>query len=494
MFKKVLVANRGEIAVRVVRACRDLGIRTVAVYEPADQGALHVRLAEECVVLRSELGYRDGAAILQIAKETGADAIQPGYGFLAERPDFIRTCEEAGVAFVGPPSQVIADVTNKIAALERVRQAGFAVPRHSPTSYGADDLPALRAEAERLGYPLVVKSCSGGRGRGERIVHTPRGLKEAVRWSQAQAQLVYGERQVYIEKAILPTRQVAVQLLGDRFGNRVHLGERDGSLVLGNQKVVEESPSPGLNPAQRQEVRCLALEIAQLFNLQGACSVEFLVDERGTFYFTEIKARIQIEHPVTEMLTGVDIVQAQLALAAGEKLGLSQQEVRLEGWAMQCRINAEDPLNHFLPSPGIVRQISLPGGPHVRADTYLFDGAEVSARYDPIVAKLVAWGEDRPACLRRLRRALEDFSLYGVASNVPFVQRILNDPDFGGGHYSTDFLRRELRPLPEDEGYYRDLAVAAAIAYARRKEAFQPMLPERVRAGWHRASRRLPGE
>jgi acetyl/propionyl-CoA carboxylase alpha subunit len=453
-----------------------------------------VRLADECVELTSKGGYLDGAEIIQIAQRVGVDAIHPGYGFLAERADFIRSCEQAGITFIGPPSDVVAALGSKIGALERAERAGFATPAHSSTSFSAQDFDLLEAEAEELGYPLIIKACAGGRGRAARVVRSRKGLERAARQSHAEAQIVYGSDSVFLERAILPCHFIDVQLVGDSYGTLLHLGDRDGSVQRYNQKLFAEAPAPCLSPAQRLEVQQMALDIARLFNFRGVGTVEFLMDGEGKLYFSEIKPRIQVEHPVTEMVTRIDLVREQLELAAGKRIHLRQEDIRVEGWAMQCRINAEDPWNNFLPSPGTLRRFRLPGGPNVRVDTYGYSGCEVPVRYDPMLAVVAVWGEDRRECLNRMRRALQDFAITGVQTNLPFFQRVMEDPDFIRGEYTTQYiwrpwLSRASEPAPE---LLRDLAVAAAIAYVMRYQSSKPILPERMRTGWHRSSRELP--
>ena len=325
MFKKILVANRGEIAVRIVRACRDMGIWTVALYEGPDSGSLHVRLADECVELTSELGYMDVQSILKIAKETGAEAIHPGYGFLAEDPEFIRACEEAGVVFIGPPAEVVEILRNKIAMLGLAEAAGFAVPVHSTLSFSASDRDVALAEAQKLGYPLIIKPCSGGRGRATRVVRGLEMLEKELRIATTEAQLVFGNDSLFLERLILPANFVDVQIVADNFGNVIHFGEREGSIQRNSQKLVSESPAPCLTPAQRTELHKVAIEIARLFDYRNVGTVEFLVDKKGKFYFTEIKARIQVEHPLNEMRSHVDLVRQQIEIAAGQHSSSSRK-------------------------------------------------------------------------------------------------------------------------------------------------------------------------
>lgn len=491
MFKKILIANRGEIAVRIIRACRDLGIATVALFEPSDQGSLHVRFADEVIRLDSSLGYMDHQVVLQAAQGVGADAIHPGYGFLAEDPNFVQACEAAGIAFIGPTSAVVRALRDNLGARARVAAAGFPVPFYLPEAFCQDEMEGVQALAEDVGFPLVVKACRGGRGRGTRLVSDPSKLERAVRQAQAEAKAVFGDDHVYLERAIIPARHVEVQVMGDQFGRLIHLGERDGSIMRHSQKIVAEAPSPNLTPAQRSRLCEMGLEIARLFDYRNVGTVEFIMDLEGNFYFSEIKARIQVEHPVTEKVTQVDLVREQIRIAAGEPLAFTQEDIRFRGWAMGCRINAEDPWNNFMPSPGRLERFRLPGGPNVRVDTYAYSGCDVPVRYDPILAKLTVWGETRPECINRMRRALEEFAIRGVHTTLPFHQRILSDPDFLAGSYTVDFLDRSLLEGTSDIEL-RDMAVAAAVAFVSRNQAARSVTPERFQSGWHRSSRRLP--
>lgn len=489
MFKKILIANRGEIAVRIARTCRELNIPTVALYETADETSLHIRLADECVLLNSPRGFNDQELILQIARDKGADAIHPGYGFLAENAEFIQRCHDAGIAFIGPPQAVVEQALAKIETLGTVRDAGIHTVEASRACMGDHDVPLLRAEAERLGYPVIVKSCRGGRGRGERVVYTADALDEAVRRAQAEAQAVYGDTHVFIEKALAPAHQIGVQIIADNFGNVAHLGEREGSMLQGNLKVLEESPAPCLNDAQRAALWNTALTIARLLRVRGVITIEFLVDARGEFYFTEIKPRIVTDHPLTEMRTRLDLVREQIRLAAGEALGYTQNDVRLDGHAMACRITAQDPQQHFMPSPGRVR-VRFPNGPETRIDTYVYSGCRVPGTYDPLIAKLTVWANSRAACHARLMRALHGMSFSGIATNASWLEQFAQHPDFIHGVYSTEttaHVQSEPHALT-----LRDFAIAAALFYARTAETAQPFTPPRLTSQWHRAARELP--
>lgn len=492
MFRKILIANRGEIAVRAVQACREMGILSVALYDPSDMRSLHVRLADESVRLESPADFMSVDKLVTIAREYGVDAVYPGYGFLAEDPEFIRACQSEGITFIGPPAHVVELALNKIGALQTARAAGFRTVDHSPRSFAIEEWEELVASANEIGYPLVIKSCSGGRGPGERLVTDVSRLSEAVRRAQARSRAVYNQQQLYMERAILPAHQIGVQILADCHGNRIHLGEREGSIQYGNQKVVEESPAPSLSLDQRQRLWETALALVDLFGYENAGTVEFIVDEAGEFYFTEIKARIQVEHSLTEVVSGLDLIQTQIRLAAGKPLPVSQDEVHLQGWAMLCRVRAEDPWSHFLASPGQVWRVRFPGGYGVRVDSYLYGGVDISPFYDPLVANVCVWASDRRSCVNRMRRALEDVKIVGTATNIPTLQHILRSREFMQGVYNTDFLTRSIDNPPQLETYYRDLAVIAAVLYQQRNEAFLPVIPQRTMGGWHRGSRRLP--
>lgn len=493
MFKKILIANRGEIAVRIIRTCREMGIRTVALYEISDRDSLHVRLADECIQLPDHHSFMNEALLVAIAVEKGVDAVHPGYGFLAEDTSFSRACAAEGITFIGPPVAVVESVRNKIGALEMARAAGFRTVTHSPRSFGAEEYEAMAAEAAAIGYPLVIKSCRGGRGRGERLVHDAEHLPEIARRAHVEANTVYGHSRLYLERAILPAHQVGVQIVADRHGNLVHLGDREGSIIHSNQKIVEEAPSLCLSNGQREGLLETAVQLARLFQYENLGTVEFLVDAGGEFYFSEIKARIQIEHTLTEMMTRIDLIREQIRLAAGEPLGYTQDDITIEGWGIMCRVQAEDPSRRYMPSPGRLRRVRLPGGPEVRVDTYLYCDSEVPTYYDPLIAKATVWAADRAACIDRMRRAIEDFAIIGAPTNLPLLTAILRSPDFVDGRYATDFLHQPLaaKPATNIEGLRRDLAAAAAVVFARRHEAFDPQLPDQWASGWHRSSRNI---
>lgn len=488
MFQKILIANRGEIAVRIARTCREMGIRTVALYEAIDETSLHIRLADECVLLESPRGFNDQEKILDIARAKNADALHPGYGFLAENLDFARACHTAGIALIAPPLEVLEHALSKIETLERARDAGFNAVQHSRRCADERTLDILHADAARLGYPVVVKSCLGGRGRGARLVQTPQEFDAAVQQAQREAQSVYGANPVYLEKAILPAHQIGVQILADELGNVIHLGEREGSLLHGRQKVLEESPAPCLNETQRATLWTTALALARALQIRGAVTLEFLADADGALYFSEIKPRIQIEHPLTEMRARLDLVREQIRLAAGEPLAMTQAEVSLQGWAIACRINAHDPQQNFLPSPGRVR-VRFPNGPETRTDTYVYSGCLVPAAYDPLIAKITVWGLDRATALTRMERALREITFHDIVTNVPWLEQAVQHPDIQRGVYSTaTHIPNEI----ENSMALRDLAIASALLYVRANERAQPSVSERMTSEWHRAARALP--
>ncbi|NWF67562.1 MAG: ATP-grasp domain-containing protein [Chloroflexi bacterium] len=491
MFKKILIANRGEIAVRVLQTCREMGIATLALYEAQDRDSLHVRLADECVLLPS--GFLDGAAVVRVAAERGADAIHPGYGFLAEDVAFIRACQAAGITFIGPAADTVDAVHNKPAAVLAAQKAGIPVVKISPAVYEHDDDDALRSVIDLIGFPLVVKATSAGRGPGSRLVKTQENLAEAIRSAQAEAYAVFGSRRLYFEQAVIPAHQVGVQILADQHGHVIHLGEREGSLIYGSRKLIEEAPAPCIPLEQREKLWETALHIAKLFKIEGACTVEFLVDNKGHFYFSEVKARIQTEHPLTEMLTRVDIVREQIRIAAGLPLQARQEDAVPRGHAILCRVSAEDPRFRLMPSPGQLQKVRLPGGKDVRVDTHVYEGFTVSSQYMPLIAKVTAWGHDRAHAIARMQRALNEFTVTGVMNNLPRLQEVLRHDDFIAGCYTTDLLP-QIMTMGEKRPATRDLAAIAAVLYALRNSTTTPSEPARLQAqrGWHRSSRRLP--
>ncbi len=442
MFKKILVANRGEIAVRVIRACRELGIATVAVYSTADAEALHVRLADEAVCIgpaEASRSYLNLHPILSAADITGADAIHPGYGFLSESPRFAEICTTCGFTFIGPPPASMALMGDKVRARRLAAEVG--VPLLPGTKDPiSDPEDALRA-AEAIGFPLIIKASAGGGGRGMRLVADPGDLPPFLATAQAEAKAAFGDPAVYLERFLEAPRHVEVQILADAHGGRVHLGERECSIQRRHQKLIEEAPSPAVDAERRAALGEAALRIAAAGGYVNAGTVEFLLDEGGRFYFMEVNARIQVEHPVTETVSGLDLVKLQIRIAAGEPLPLAQSDVVLRGHSLECRVNAEDP-DRFLPSPGRLTAFRPPGGPGVRVDTFGYVGATVPPHYDSLLAKVITAGADRGEAIARMLRALEEFEVVGVATTIPFHLKVLRHPDFVAGRLSTRFLDR----------------------------------------------------
>lgn len=492
MFKKMLVANRGEVAVRIINACRDLGIKTVALYTESDQSSLHVRLAEMSLKLNAPDDFLDREIILSIAHAQQVDAIHPGIGFLAEIPEFVHDCEAAGITFIGPTASAMETVHDRVGALTKAREAGIPTVQHSTESFGKDDFEALRTTADALGYPLIVKSCRGGRGTGERWVKSPDKLEESVRRAQVEAENVYGDSRVYLERAIPSAHQIGVQIVADRRGNCVHLGEREGSIIFSNRKFIDETPSPNLSAETRQQLCDTALALANLFLYDGVGTVEFLVDKNGNFYFTEFKPRLQTDHPLTELITRIDIVRQQIRIALGEPLPFTQTDVHFHGHAMMCRIQAEDTTNNFLASPGELKRVRFPSGHNIRVDTYVYCHCYIPEDYSRLFAKLAVWDEDRASCLKRFVRAVQDVVLIGTHTNIPLIQQVIHSPAFMVGEYSSDFSVAPLQETEDTEAYLRNLAIAAAMYYVSRNQTFTPSTPSRLLSGWHRSSRRLP--
>jgi acetyl-CoA carboxylase biotin carboxylase subunit len=472
MFKKVLIANRGEIAVRIIRACRELGVRTVGVYSKVDRSALHVRSADEayCVgMAQARQSYLHMDCILHVARQAQVDAIHPGYGFLAENPLFARRCREAGIVFIGPRPETIDLLGNKVAARGLMAQAGG--PTIAGTDLNLSDGELIRA-AEDIGYPVIVKAAFGGGGKGMRVVHRPKDLRTALRQARREAEAAFGDGAIYLERVVGGVRHVEFQILADADGNVIHLGERECSLQRRYQKVVEEAPSRALNADLRQEMGQVAVRLARLAGYVNAGTVKFLLDKDGRFYFLEINPRLQVEHPVTEMVTGIDIVKEQLRIASGRTLRYRQEDVRLWGWAMECRILAEDPFRDFIPSVGRITRVREPAGPGVRVESGIYAGFDISLYYDSLISKLIAWGETRGEALMRMRRALEEYRIMGVKTNIPYLQQIFNSPSFQGGQTDTQFLDQRCPPA-QGERCQGALAVAIAatlLAYRRKQQ------------------------
>jgi acetyl-CoA carboxylase biotin carboxylase subunit len=479
-LRKILVANRGEIAVRVIRACREMGIATVAVFSEADRAALHVRLADEARPIGpapSRESYLRIDRVLDAARSSGAEAIHPGYGFLAESAAFARACEEAGIVFIGPRSETIALMGEKTSARREAVAAGLPVVPGMLEPLA--DAGELAREAERIGFPLMLKAAAGGGGKGLRHVASPAELGPAVARARSEAASAFGDDRVYLEKAIPHPRHVEIQVLADHHGHAVHLFERECSIQRRHQKVIEESPSPFLTAELRQEMGAAAVALVRRVGYTGAGTLEFLLDADRRAYFLEMNTRLQVEHPVTEMVTGVDLVKLQIRVARGEPLPLGQDDLVQRGHAIECRVYAEDPEAGFLPSPGTIVALRTPGGPGVRDDSGVHEGGEVPIHYDPLISKLVAWGETRDEAIGRMRRAVSEYKILGIKTTLPFFERVLRHPAFLAGEYDTSFVDavfaeangRRQRPV--------ELAVAAAAirALREREAALPPAAP-----------------
>jgi len=444
---KLLIANRGEIALRILRTCRELGIPTVAVHSTVDRNALHVQLADEAVCVGeapSSRSYLNIPNILAAATSRGADAIHPGYGFLAENDRFAEICRDHGIIFVGPSPESIRAMGDKSTAKATMQAVG--VPT-IPGSEGLVDSPQQAAAlAEQMGYPVMIKATAGGGGRGMRLVPAPDQLENLFKAAQGEAEAAFGNPGLYIENFIDRPRHVEVQVLADRHGNVVHLGERDCSIQRRHQKLLEEAPSPGLDPELRRRMGDAAVAAARSIGYEGAGTVEFLVDRGGGFYFMEMNTRIQVEHPVTEMVTGIDLIAEQLRIAGGEPLSMRQEDVRVTGHAIECRINAEDPRHNFRPAPGKITGWLPPGGPGVRVDSHVYTGYEIPPFYDSLIGKLIVWGVDRDHALRRLRRALSECAITGIPTTIEFHLALLDRPEFQRGEVYTKFVEQEMLP------------------------------------------------
>lgn len=441
MIKKILIANRGEIALRIIRACKELNIPTVAIYSTIDSLSLHVRFADEAVCIgpaNSQDSYLKQSQIIGAAEVTNSDAIHPGYGFLAENADFAQMCEDNEIHFIGPEPEVIRKMGDKAQARSTMIKAGIQVIPGTESVLA--DFEAARKMADEIGYPIILKASAGGGGRGMRIVREPSELENAFLMASEEARSAFGNPDLYIEKLIEDARHIEIQILGDNFGNIVHLGERECSIQRRHQKLIEESPSPVVDQNMREKIGKIAVQAAKAVNYSSAGTVEFLLDKDENFYFMEMNTRIQVEHPVTEMVTGIDILKEQVELACGKKLPEWLKKFKLRGHAIECRINAEDPFKSFRPSPGKITSFHAPGGPGTRMDTHVYAGYEIPINYDSLLGKLITHGRDREEALARMERALEETIIEGVSTSIPFHQAILRDSSFRSGNFHTGFL------------------------------------------------------
>ncbi len=465
MFKKVLVANRGEIAIRVLRACEERGLRTVAVYSDADRTALHVRYADEAYYIGpspSRDSYLRGDRIIEVAKQAGVDAIHPGYGFLAENADFAQACVDAGFIFIGPPPEAIRLMGDKVQARRTMIAAG--VPVVPGSENGLSDEEAL-LKAREIGFPLLIKAAAGGGGKGMREVNSIDEMPAALAAARREAMGAFGDDTIYIEKLLRNSRHVEIQILADNHGNVIFLGERECSIQRRHQKLVEEAPSVAVSPELRAKMGATAIAAAKAVGYTNAGTVEFLLDKDKNFYFLEMNTRLQVEHPVTEMVTGVDIVKEQLAIAGGRPLRNTQDDVKMQGWAIECRITAENPYANFLPSSGKIIALKEPTGPGVRVESSLYTGMEISLYYDPMVAKVIVWGETRAQAILRMRRALREYQIAGIQTSIPLHIQIMESSQFMWGTLDTAFLEERFHPedTPPDEEYEHASVLLATL-------------------------------
>lgn len=442
MLEKVLIANRGEIALRILRACKELGIKTVAAHSTADSDLLHVRLADESVCIgphQANLSYLNIPAIISAAEITDAVAIHPGYGFLSENADFAEQVEKSGFTFIGPHPETIRQMGDKVTAIKLMRQIGIPCVPGSNEPIGDDDLETLKL-ARQIGYPIIIKAAGGGGGRGMRVVHTESHLINAIALTRSEAKSAFNNDKVYLEKYLQTPRHIEIQVLGDGKGNAIYLGERDCSIQRRHQKIIEEAPAPGITPKQREEIGELCAKACRDMKYRGAGTMEFLYEE-GKFYFIEMNTRIQVEHPVTELITGIDLVREQLRIASGEPLRHKQSDIKVTGHAIECRINAEDPRT-FTPSPGTISYFHAPGGPGIRVDSHIYGSYKVPPYYDSLIAKIIAYGETREIALARLRNALDETVIEGIRTNIPLHQDILRNNTFQKGLVNIHYLEK----------------------------------------------------
>ncbi len=486
---KVLIANRGEIAVRVIRACRELGIRTVAVYSDADRAALHVRYADEAYYIGPpppRESYLKIDTIIDVARKSGADAIHPGYGFLSEREAFSAACADAGIIFIGPRPDSIAAMGDKQSARTIVKKAG--VPTIPGTEMGLGDDAIIHAANHEIGFPLMVKAAAGGGGKGMRIVRRAEDLESALAAARREAENAFGDGTVYLERLLEGARHIEFQILADLYGNTIHLGERDCSIQRRHQKLVEEAPSPFLDDDLRRRMGEMAVRAAQAVDYVNAGTIECLVDKNKNFYFLEMNTRIQVEHAVTELVTGVDLVREQIRIARGRRLDISQDDIRITNHAIECRINAEDPYNRFLPSTGTVTVHLAPTGPGVRLDSSIYAGYEVTPYYDSMLAKLVCWGATRPEAIRRMSRALGEYRIMGLKTNLPFHQKLMDSHHFISGKVDIGFIENNPLLMRESEDRSNDeiaAILATLVTHQQQQHAAQVISPnERDTSNW----------
>ena len=441
MFKRILIANRGEIAVGIIRACREMGIRTVAVYSQADRNAVHVGLADEAVCIgkaEASDSYLNMERIISAAIAVEAEAIHPGFGFLSENAEFVQMCEQHHITFIGPSSELISRMGNKSEAKKTMKQAG--VPVVPGTEEPVYDLEEAKREAERIGYPVMIKASSGGGGKGMRIARSREEFAVSFQAAQQESIRAFADDSMYLERYVQNPRHVEVQIMADKYGQVIQLGERDCSIQRRHQKMIEESPSPALTDEIRKKIRSTAVQAAKAVNYESAGTIEFLLDDSGEFFFMEMNTRIQVEHPVSELISGVDLIREQILVAAGEALSVAQEDVLFRGHAIECRINAEDPIRGFLPCPGTITHLHLPGGNGVRIDTAIYEGYQIPPNYDSMLVKVIAYDRDRKTAIRKMIRALDEMEIEGVETNLEFQYDVLHQKDFQEGNFTTDFI------------------------------------------------------
>ncbi|KOF57111.1 MULTISPECIES: acetyl-CoA carboxylase biotin carboxylase subunit [Clostridium] len=443
-MKKILIANRGEIAVRIIRACREMGINTVAIYSKgADEEALHVKMADEAYCIGaapSKESYLNIANIISAAEHAKVDAIHPGYGFLSENADFARICEESGFIYVGPVSEAIRKMGDKAEAKETMKDAG--VPTVPGTDGAINDEKTAAEVAKKIGYPVIVKASAGGGGKGMRVARDEEELKSSIRKAEKEAEVSFGNSEVYLEKYLENTRHIEIQIMGDKHGNAVYLGERDCSIQRRHQKLLEESPSPALSQKLREKMGKAAVAAAKAVNYSSAGTIEFLLDKSGEFYFMEMNTRIQVEHPVTELVTGIDLIKEQINVAFGNEISFTQEDVKINGCAVECRINAENAFKNFMPCPGKIKKYFPPGGFGIRVDSAAYSGYKITPFYDSMIAKVIAWGRNREEAIERMKRALDEFEIEGIDTTIPFHKRLLENQAFITGKFNTNFLEK----------------------------------------------------
>lgn len=497
MIKKVLIANRGEIAVRIMRTCREMDIESVAIYSDADRKSMHVRYSGEAFYIGpspSNESYLVMDNIIAAAKKTGADAIHPGYGFLSENAEFAKKVRQAGLIFIGPSSHSISIMGDKIVARQTAINCG--VPVVPGTTSPVTSEKEVIKVANKIGYPVIIKASAGGGGKGMRLVNNVDELSEALRLAKSEAMAAFGDDSVYVEKYLESPHHIEFQILADQHGNVVHLCERECSVQRRHQKVVEESPSPIMNPDLRDTMGKAAVALAKSVDYENAGTVEFLVDDKGNFYFLEMNTRLQVEHPITEHVIGLDLVKEQIKIASGQKLSYKQEDIKQSGHAIECRIYAEDPENNFMPDPGIIKHITQPHGYGVRTDGYVYEGYEIPIFYDPMISKLIVWGRTRTDAIIRMRRALYEYKITGIKTSIPFLERIMKENDFVKGNYDTHFIQKNIDTLipvvSKRDSTIRDIAtITAYYHYYKRLEQIKKIsIVEKTHDYWRNYGRR----